>query len=374
MVALLRVVLDWEEVPITRAGEVIDDSRLLAADALESPQFQQLRSLADLAPRGCGVSAVLPKVSDEVSRSFRTALPQVNDWQILSLKRRDLLRAFRFGLSGGVPAGMIHSDSLFAPLLRHERSAGQQTVVTLNHLGPILDERRSAAPWQLAQLKRAEKFADAIVVPSHAWVETLAARLGSADRIRVVPPSTPQGYSLPNDSDVRRSNLGLREKFVVLGAESLPLYLQHRDDFLTAASKLGVQVVILAEAPDALQAASHELFLAKLSMNDWATVAEAAELFYSLSRQQDYPLSALSAMKLGQHVEALDNATAREVLDGAASFSESVEALISAMPARLAQLDDARLSQQRRARSLDRARSFSWDSSAERIWQLHADL
>lgn len=373
--ALLRVVLDWDELAFECAGETISEPRLLVAHALESAQFQQLRALADLAPRGCGVSAVLPKISGEALRAFKTALPQLNDWQVLSLRRRDLIRAFRLGMSAGVPAGMIHSDSLFAPLLRHERSTGQQTVVTvadLSYLDTKNNDKNSA--WQRALLKRAAKFADAVVVPSHAWVEPLEEFLGSADRVRVIPPATAAGFAVPSDARERLATLGIRDEYLLLSSDSLSEYLLHRDEFLAQAQRLGLRVVVLAQRPAEHPDAANELFLANLSMFDRAAVIAGASLFYSISGEQRYPLEALSALKLGIRPLGLDNAVSRDVFDGAALLKPSVSELVDAMELTLEEQSDPRLQTQFRIRSLDRDRTFSWESSAERIWHLHADL
>ena len=64
---------------------------------------------------------------------------------------------------------MIHSPSLFAPLVRHDRvHDNDQTVVTVWDLRPweAADELpRATVAWHRAMLKRAVKFADAVVVP-----------------------------------------------------------------------------------------------------------------------------------------------------------------------------------------------------------------
>ena len=73
--------------------------------------------------------------------------------------RRELAAALQLGVGTGIGGGMIHSPSLFAPLVRHDRvHDNDQTVVTVWDLRPweAPDELpRAAVAWHRAMLKRA---------------------------------------------------------------------------------------------------------------------------------------------------------------------------------------------------------------------------
>ena len=84
---------------------------------------------------------------------------------------------------------MIHSPSLVAPLVKHDRVHDHdQTVVTVWDLSPwdapaTLSKQRVLR--ERAMLKRAAKHADAVVVPTHAHAERLAQLAKFGGRIRV---------------------------------------------------------------------------------------------------------------------------------------------------------------------------------------------
>ena len=116
---------------------------------------------------------------------------------------------------------MLHSPTLFAPLVKHDRvHDNDQTVVTLWDLRAweAPDELgRAPRRWQRAMLKRAVKHADAVVVPTHsmaARLEELAPKLG--ERVRVIAGAAPSGFAVPSDEVGRRRVLDVPEGFVLL--------------------------------------------------------------------------------------------------------------------------------------------------------------
>ena len=123
---------------------------------------------------------------------------------------------------------MIHSPTLFAPLVRHDRvHDNDQTVVTVWDLRPVGGARRAGrSPWSpgTARCSSARsKHADAVVVPTH----SMAARLGElaplGERIRVIAGAAPLGFAVPTDEVGRRRALDLPEGFVLLsGARRCP--------------------------------------------------------------------------------------------------------------------------------------------------------
>ncbi|WP_271727570.1 hypothetical protein, partial [Bacillus licheniformis] len=69
---------------------------------------------------------------------------------------------------------MIHGTGLFAPLRKHDRRAGDQTVVTIHDVLAWTNPEAmssTAVAWQKGMLKRARKHADAVVVPTHALAD-----------------------------------------------------------------------------------------------------------------------------------------------------------------------------------------------------------
>ena len=82
-------------------------------------------ALAAAAPAGCEVVGVLP--AGAVERS-----PPAWSLRPLKLPRRELAAAWQVGVPTGAAGGMIHSPTLMAPLVKHDRVHDHdQTVVTL---------------------------------------------------------------------------------------------------------------------------------------------------------------------------------------------------------------------------------------------------
>src|SRR6478735_8399073 len=192
MVATLRVMLDQLVAP--SEPELVEASRELA------------RALVVAAPSGCEVEAIAPAGG---LQGGLDSVPGLAGVRRTALPRRELAAALQLGVGTGIGGGMIHSPSLFAPLVRHDRVHDHdQTVVSVWDLRPWespAELPRGVAAWHKAMLKRAVKHADAVVVPTH----SLDARLreiapGLGDRIRVVAGAAPLGFAVPMDEIGRR--------------------------------------------------------------------------------------------------------------------------------------------------------------------------
>jgi glycosyltransferase involved in cell wall biosynthesis len=353
----LRVVLD-------QASQVVDADQARAALSLTA-------GLIATAPRGCGVSALLP-------RGGEVSLPGLQDVRTLALGRSELAATWQMGIAPGVGGGLIHAPSLMAPLVRHDRTHdNDQITVTLWDLDPWeAPESLSKAQlsWRRAMLKRAVKHADAVVVPSHAMGERLTeiARLG--DRIRVIAGAAPEGFSVPTDAASRRETLQIPERYVVVTGDGESLAAGFR-----AAARAGVHAVVL-DAADGSEPATADAAAAaglperrahvrgELDDADRASVLGGASALVATSDRAAWPWRAVEAMALSVPVVAVDSGVHRDVIaDGGAvvELADVSDAVVDALDAA-----------ERRLRTLaaDRARAFSWASSAERLWALHAEL
>lgn len=353
----LRVVLD-------QASQVVHADQARAALSLTA-------GLVAAAPRGCVVSALLP-------RGGEVSLRGLQDVRTLALGRAELGAAWQMGIAPGVGGGLIHAPSLMAPLVRHDRTHdNDQITVTLWDLcaweAPESLPKTHVA-WQRSMLKRAVKHADAVVVPSHAIGERLAgiARLG--DRIRVVAGAAPEGFRVPADAATRREALQTPERYVAITGEGESL----ADGFRTAA-RAGIDAVIL-DAADGTEPILADIASAAglpeqrvhirgaLDDEDRATVLGGAAALIATSGQAAWPWRAVEAMALSVPVIAADSGVHRDVIaDGGAvvGSADLDDALADALGAGGERL---------RVLASDRARAFSWVSSAERIWGLHAEL
>lgn len=355
----LRVVLDQLVAPTN--GDLRSASRDLA------------RALVASAPIGCRVEAIAPAGGP-------LDIPGLAGEKRLRGGRGQIAASWQLGIVPGVGGGMIHSPTLMAPLVRHDRvNEGDQTVVTLWDLAAweTPDELpRAEVAWHKAMLRRAVRHADAIVVPTHAIADQLSERVDVDERVRVIAGAVPEGFSVPTDAEARRRDLGLPAEYVATAGT--PAESDGLAAALRAAAATDLDVVVLG-APDGGEPAIAEIASSAglpagrlhvrgaLEAGDRAAAIGGARAFIAPSARSAWPWRATEAMALGVPVVAADSRVHHEIVyDGGviASAGELGDALRQA-------LDDAdRLSVLAR----DRARAFTWLGSAEKVWQLHADL
>lgn len=323
------------------------------------------------APRGCVVSAIAPNGTE-------VTLPGLHEVRTLPLPRRELAGAWQMGIAAGVGGGLIHSPTLLAPLVRHDRvHEHDQTTVTIWDL--CAWEAPDALPkasvvWQRSMLKRAVKHADAVVVPSHAIAERLSEIAPLGDRIRVIAGAAPSGFGAPDDATELRADLQLPGEYVVLTGDAGSLTEGFR-----AAASVGVDAVVL-DAEEGAEPALVDLassaglperrahIRGRLDDSSRAAVLAGAGTMMATSESLCWPWRLIEAMELGVPVVAVDSGVHRDVVaDGGALVSTAELG---------GALEDALGSGSHRLRVLgsDRARAFSWASSAERVWALHAEL
>lgn len=357
MGARLRVVLD-------QVSQVVDPDQASAARDLTV-------GLIATAPAGCDVEAIVPAGSDLSIRG----LAEVRK---LSLARRELAASWQLGIAPGVGAGLIHSPSLMAPLVRHDRVHDHdQTTVTLWDLNAWESPgclSKSAVAWYRGMLKRAVKHADAVVVPSHAVGERLAEIAKLEGRIRVIPGAAPSGFVVPLDAVARRASLSLPSGYVALTGTADSLEAGFR-----AAAVTGKDAVVL-DAPDGSEPRLAEVAAAaglpesrahirgSLSADDRAAVFAGASALVATNPLAAWPWRVVEAMTLGVPVVAVESGVHHDVIaDGGAivdptDLTGAVEDAVGSGAPRLSVL------------GADRARSFAWLGAAERVWGLHADL
>ena len=353
----LRVVLD-------QAGQVVDPELAMASESLTA-------ALVATAPSGCEVAAIVP-AGAEVS------IAGVTDVRTLRLARRELVSAWQVGVARGTGGGLIHAPTLAAPLVRHDRvHNNDQTVVTLWDLraweAPDALSKQNVI-WQRGMLRRAVKHADAVVVPTHEMAEALAAHASLGERIRVIAGAAPPAFSAPADGEARRMRLQLPEEYAVLTGDQ-----QSASAGFTAAARAGLSVVVL-DAPEGTEPAFADAASAaglpermvhvrsELEQADRAAVFASARALLATSSVSTWPWRVVEAMELGVPVIATDSGVHRDVIaDGGAVIdpAEFADALIDAV---------GEGAKRMRVLAKDRARAFSWRSSAERVWALHAEI
>jgi glycosyltransferase involved in cell wall biosynthesis len=368
MTATLRVVLD-------QFGTTTDPDLLIAERELT-------RALIRTAPAGCDVAGIVPAGDEQAAGD---AVPGLVAVARAGLPRRELAAAWQVGLATGAGGGMVHAPSLFAPIVRHDRvHDGDQTIVTLWDLRAW--ERpesmsRSAVMWQKAMLRRAEKHADAVVVPTHAMAEALGSLSKLGQRIRVIPGAAPEGFAAPADAEARRGTFQIPDAAVVLDGSASPAELTA---LFAALSDAGLDVpLVVLDVPrereewlvDAATSAGYPLgslhVRGALPDEDRAAVLSGATAYLSPAADTAFPWRLIEALALGVPVVAAESASHRELLldDGIIAPDAAATA------ASLASLRESDAERRRQGvRAADRGRAFSWSDAAARVWALHAEL
>ena len=286
---------------------------------------------------------------------------------------------------------MLHATSLLAPLRRHDRlNRGEQIVVTVHDIvawtrPESLGSRQ--ASWARAMLKRAEKYADAIVVPSHTVAQQLDDIANFGDRIRVISGAASASLRIPENIDERANELDLPQRFLLAIGGLDP----HRgiDHLILALRELDDDVVLLLVGPEPDDQTIAEFLdaekisrervrcLGTISNDDLSVVFDHASAFVYPNLDVGFGMPVLEALSFGIPVVHSDAPALLELAAdaGVVIEREPAEGYSQALAEGITRvLNDALLAERLFYAGKDRARAFSWRMSAEKVWQLHADL
>lgn len=370
---------------------VIIDDMLSPTPGGTSRYTEELAAaLIQSAPRGCTVEGFVAASSEPDYQRIAQRLPGLAALHKSALARRELMAAWQHGFTRLPGNGMLHATSLFAPLSRHDRlNDGDQVAVTV-HDTIAWSHPESLSPrtvaWHKSMLKRAEKYADAVVVPSH----TVAAQLGEiadfGERIRVIAGAPSEALALPSDADERAAALELPSRYVFSvggieprrGIDQLIRAMNrvHDDVPLLLAGHGSTDEAIAAAAAEAGLAEGRVRSLGTLSDPDLAVALARATVFAYPNLEEGFGMPMLEAFAQGTPVIHSD---APALVELAADAGIVVERDAEDYPVRLADavnsvLDDAQLAERLKYFGLDRAKAFTWRGAAEQVWNLHADL
>ena len=349
------------------------------------------RALIATAPAGTSVEGIVAASTEPEYARLREKLPGLGDLFKSTLARRELSAAWQHGFTR-LPTGMIHAPSMLAPLQKHDRlnATGHQIVVTVHdtvawtHPDSLSSRRVS---WHTAMAKRAERYADAVVVPTHAVADQLSELFTFGDRIRVIGGAVGESLSLPQDPDAAATRLKLPARYLLAmgGLESR----RGIDLALAALARSGSpKLPLLVVGPDfaddeslaALAAAAglprtRVKALGVLSDPDLSVVLDRARALVFPSLDEGFGLPVLEAFHFGTPVIHSDAPALVEVSGGAGLTVERgddyVDGLADAIKRVVA---DDELAARLGTQGADRAGLFTWRTSAEKVWQLHADL
>jgi glycosyltransferase involved in cell wall biosynthesis len=324
-------------------------------------------------PSGCEVEGVVSAVTPEQTADLEARLPGLARITRVPLPRRELSRAWQLGLPTPGTSGMVHAPGLLAPLRRHDRvNTNDQIVATIHDVNAWTHPESmtsASVSWTKAMAKRARKHADAVVVPSHALAEELSRFVDLGDRVRVIGGAVSPRIALPDDPDARAEALGLPADYLLTVGSLEP--------------RKGVQALVQA----LVRPETGDLPLLIVGPATWgdvelAQVADEAGVDPSRVRSlgslsEGFGLPVIEALSFGTPVVHSDAPALLEVAADAGVVVPREDP--DGYPLRLAEaigglLSDTAARERLAVVGHDRARAFSWRDSAEKVWQLHADL
>ena len=370
---------------------VIVDEMLSGAPGGVSRYAEELtRALISTAPKGVAIEGLVSASTEPEYERITERLPGLATLHKSALQRRELSSAWQHGFTRLPGTGMVHAPSLFAPLAKHDRlNDGDQIIVTVHDTlawtaPQVLSPRRVS--WHKAMLKRAERYADAIVVPSHTVADELMTIAAVGERIRVIGGAPSSAIRIPADADALATELELPDRYVLaigdIGAQN------GLDQLVAALAALDDDVALLIAgtetASPALGSLADGAHVAPGRVRGLGALADPA-LSVALSRaavfaypnlEEGFGLPVLDAFALGTPVIHSD---APALVELGAEAGLTVEREGEGYSERLAEaigsvLADSTLADRLRVEGIDRAGVFSWRGAADKVWQLHADL
>lgn len=369
---------------------IIDD--MLAPNPGGLPRYtsELASALIDAAPRGCTVEGFVAASPEPSYEMIAQRLPGLAHLHKSALARRELSAAWQHGFTRLPGTGMVHAPSLFAPLARHDRlNDGDQIAVSI-HDTIAWSHPESLSPrvvsWHKAMVKRAQRYADAIVVPSHSVLDQLREIADFGDRVRVIAGAPSSTLALPVDADERAERLGLPDRYVLAigaieprrGIDQLIRAMAHVHDAIP------LLLVGHGVSDEALAGAVHDAGLGEQRVRNLGTLSDAdlgvalarASVFAYPNLEEGFGMPMLEAFAHGTPVVHSD---APALLELAADAGIVVERDGEDYPARFADGINSVLSDDALAKRLhyvgsDRAKVFTWRGAADKVWQLHADL
>ncbi|WP_430592357.1 glycosyltransferase [Humidisolicoccus flavus] len=350
-----------------------------------------LRAMTINAPTGVEVELMLPAVDEEELDRLRESFPGLTAVHPTTLSRRELRIAWQRSMTTKPIEGLVHAASLFAPLRRSDGSSNGQSVVTVSSLAWL---EKSKAPsgarhqWFSRMISRSERYADAVVVPTHALAVQLASLGNFGDRIRVIAAAPTPSLVLAKSDPERSELLGLPEAYVHVVTRRYDVDAAQRAvDAIADSGFPDLPVVVTGPVSwkntsfgemlvNARLTPGRVIMLGNLCDRDLAIVVRGAAVSMLTSTQDEFGLDLLDALALETPVVHSENESLAEIADGTTTSIALADGASGFARAIATVVDEASRStvRQQVVRGADRARWFHWSDTAQQIWQLHADL
>ncbi|MDQ4093904.1 MAG: glycosyltransferase family 4 protein, partial [Actinomycetota bacterium] len=339
-------------------------------------------ALAATAPAGWTVGSVVARPADLT----QAVIPGVEGPHVLPLPRRALVAAWDAGVPLWPGGDAVHAPTPLAPPAPRR---GCDLVVTVHDTVPWTHPdglTRRGIGWHRRMIGRAARRADAVVVPTAAVGHELPRYVHCQAPVHVVGAGvSPAVTRLPEDAAEIVTRLGLPPRYVLAvgtveprkGIDTLlaALAAPHAPDLpVVLAGQPGwgrIDPAALASQSGLDPSRVH--VLGRISDPELAAVLHGAAVLTAPSRAEGFGLPLLEAMAAGVPVVHSDAPALVEVAGGAGVTvrRNDPDALAAALHA---VLSDSTRAQDMVLAGRRRARRFTWECTARRIWSVHVEL
>lgn len=341
-------------------------------------------ALAATAPAGWVVSSVVARHRDPSA----AVIPGVDGPRVLRVSPRMLTLAWERGWPLWPGGDSVHAPTPLAPAAQKR---GRGLVVTVHDTVPWTHPEtltKRGAAWHQKVIRRATYEAGAIVVPSAAVAAELTLHAPGTARVHVVPHGVPAVVTQVPDAEARQRILGrlkLPQRYLlVIGTVEPRKGLDVLIDAMTRQNAPAMPVVVagqrgwgginlhdLAQAhhlpPDRL------IVLGKVTDTELAVVLNGAAALVMPSLAEGFGLPLLEAMAAGVPVVHSDAPALVELAGGTGAMARRQDPTALAKALRSVFEDPPRTAA-RVAAAQHRARVYTWERSAQMVWNIHLEL
>lgn len=332
-------------------------------------------ALAETAPRGCASAMLIASNADAPAIDHPKARVEV-----MPLHGSMLPLIWR-GAAAARPLDgeFVHALSPLVPLRHRDEDDGSQTTVTITNTlawdaPEVLPKGQAKHVKQL--VRRALKYADVILTPTHAVAERLREIYGADIPVQVLPLAAPREYVAGPDSSERRAALDLPDTYLV--STAFPGDIGRLEWILRALEVHPDLPPLVLIGPGADADLSQWSVLGDRvrqlpvdDLHDIGAVIAGAEALVMPQLIADCLLPIHGA--LASRVPVLHGGAAcmnETVIDGGLSNSTESD-FTDALTRVLAAADEH---DRLRVLAEDRSRMFSWRTTAWQLWEVHANI
>ncbi len=330
-----------------------------------------LRAMAATAPDGWSLSTVVSGSGDPRAAE----IPGIDGPRVLRLPRRALITAWEYGLAPAIDGDVVHALTPLAP-------PRERTIVTVHDAVPWTHPETltpRGVRWHRKVVTRAARSAAALVVPTRAVADELAAHLDITAPVHVIgegvapvlsdPTSSPLADRLPERYVLGIGTIEPRKGFddlvramALTPAPDLPVVFAGQPGW----GELDLHGVARENGLDPRRL--H--VLGRVDDTDLAAVLQQASVLAAPSLAEGFGLPVLEAMAAGVPVVHSDAPALVEVAGGAGVTAARRDAAALAEALQDAVRDPEPLIERGRRQ----AAHFTWDGAARAVWELHRSV